>query len=109
MDFGKLDDISMVDFSLPADNPQTEVTLAAHPKNQTNFYVGPPIWSNPEWLGVIYPTNAKDRDLLYYYSRQFNTIELNVTHSKFRATKPSCDGKKQYLKTLNFVLNFHKL
>ncbi|WP_373330873.1 DUF72 domain-containing protein [Salmonirosea aquatica] len=31
-------------------------------------------------MGKIYPSNAKDKDFLYHYTRQFNTIELNMTH-----------------------------
>jgi uncharacterized protein YecE (DUF72 family) len=81
MDFGKLQDISNVDFSLPPENPLTIKTLDLAPKNQKpNIYIGPPIWANKDWIGKIYPFNAKDKDFLHYYTRQFNTIELNVTH-----------------------------
>lgn len=80
MDFGKLEDISKVDFKLPADNIFTEKVLKEATQSKPEIFVGPPIWSNPEWVGVIYPSNAKDKDMLYHYSRQFNTIELNVTH-----------------------------
>ncbi|MEZ4905865.1 MAG: DUF72 domain-containing protein [Spirosomataceae bacterium] len=50
----------------------------AYPSPQC--FVGPPIWANKQWVGKIYPSNAKEKDFLYYYTRQFNTIELNVTH-----------------------------
>jgi uncharacterized protein YecE (DUF72 family) len=33
-----------------------------------------------EWLGSFYPKNAKAQDFLRFYSRQFNTIELNSTY-----------------------------
>lgn len=83
MDFGKLEDISGVNFSLPPDHPFTSKALknstASTPKTNLCF-VGPPIWANKEWLGKIYPTTAKEKDFLYHYTRQFNTIELNVTH-----------------------------
>ena len=81
MDFGKLDYIEDVDFTLPDPHRFTTETLAdAKPSTKKEVYVGPPIWANREWVGKIYPTNAKDKDFLYYYTRQFNTIELNVTH-----------------------------
>jgi uncharacterized protein YecE (DUF72 family) len=81
MDFGKLTDISGVDFRMPPTPPLTTQVLQAQPPPQTpQFFVGPPIWNNKEWLGKIYPTAAKDKDFLYHYARQFNTIELNVTH-----------------------------
>ena len=81
MDFGKLDDISNVNFTLPAAHPFTHQVLKnASGNNSTLCFVGPPIWSNKEWVGKIYPTTAKEKDFLYHYTRQFNTIELNVTH-----------------------------
>jgi uncharacterized protein YecE (DUF72 family) len=81
MDFGKLDDISNVNFTLLPDNPLTHVVLEANLNHQKpQIFIGPPIWANRDWVGKIYPSNAKDKDYLYYYSRQFNTIELNVTH-----------------------------
>ena len=81
MDFGKLQDISKVDFTLPPDNPLTAKTLNLATKtSKSNIYIGPPIWANKDWIGKIYPFNAKEKDLLHYYTRQFNTIELNVTH-----------------------------
>lgn len=81
MDFGKLQDISNVDFTLPPDNLLTTKTLASSQKtSKPTLYIGPPIWANKDWIGKIYPSNAKDSNFLYYYTRQFNTIELNVTH-----------------------------
>ncbi|MFN4144372.1 MAG: DUF72 domain-containing protein [Runella sp.] len=88
MDFGKLDDISGVDFTLPADHPFTlqalqkhHTTIPHHPIiTSPQVFIGPPIWNNKSWLGKIYPSTAKEKDFLYHYSRQFNTIELNVTH-----------------------------
>lgn len=81
MDFGKLQDISNVDFTIPSDNPLTSRTLdLASKPTKPALYFGPPIWANKDWVGKIYPNNAKDKDFLYHYTRQFNTIELNVTH-----------------------------
>jgi uncharacterized protein YecE (DUF72 family) len=79
MDFGKLNDIIGVDLSLPAANPFTQSVLT-DTNGQKRCFVGPPIWANKEWIGKIYPSNAKEKDFLYHYARQFNTIELNVTH-----------------------------
>ena len=79
MDFGKLNDVSKVDFSLADDHFFTAQQLKPS-QHQPTVYVGPPIWSNREWVGKIYPHYAKEADFLSHYSRQFNTIELNVTH-----------------------------
>ncbi len=81
MDFGKVDDLSAIDFTLPAPHPLTAQVLANSPKvAQPQIYIGPPVWSNKEWVGKIYPSTAREKDFLHHYSRQFNTIELNVTH-----------------------------
>jgi uncharacterized protein YecE (DUF72 family) len=82
MDFGKLSNISSVDFTLPPDAPQTKVVLQKNAKQpgKPAIYVGCPIWTNKDWLGKIYPSSAKEKDFLFHYSRQFNTIELNTTH-----------------------------
>ena len=82
MDFGKLDDISKVDFSLPPDNLfTTKILNNSICKSQNpQIKIGLTVWANKDWVGKIYPANAKEKDFLYYYSRQFNTIELNTTH-----------------------------
>lgn len=83
MDFGKLSNIDSVDFNLPPDVKETGIILAnnsAHVPAKPAIYIGCPIWVSKEWLGKIYPAAAKDKDYLYHYTRQFNTIELNTTH-----------------------------
>ncbi len=79
MDFGKLKDVSEVDFSFRKEDEFNAISLQKYdPKFR--IYLGLPVWSNRAWLGKIYPTKAKESDFLYHYSQQFNTIELNVTH-----------------------------
>lgn len=81
MKFGKLSDISQVDFKLPADPESTKAVLDNLPKaEQSNLYVGCTGWSMKEWVGSVYPTKTKTKDYLTHYAKQFNTIELNTTH-----------------------------
>ncbi len=80
MDFGKVDNPDLIDFTLPPDHPQTAITLAESRNKSLRVYVGLPIWANKEWAGKIYPGTARDKEFLHYYTRQFNTIELNTTH-----------------------------
>lgn len=82
MDFGKLPSIEKVDFTLPIDHTAT-LSLLNKAKNEAHIpqiYIGCPVWSTKEWVGKWYPLTAKEKDYLHYYSRQFNTIELNTTH-----------------------------
>ncbi|QHT69135.1 DUF72 domain-containing protein [Rhodocytophaga rosea] len=83
MDFGKLSSIEAVDFTLPPDAVATSRVLSKHVLQNPGkpaIYIGCPIWASKEWAGKIYPASAKEKDYLYHYSRQFNTIELNTTH-----------------------------
>lgn len=80
MDFGKLSDISQVDFTLPAESEENKRVLPQIPTAQAEIYVGCPVWSQKEWVGKIYPQNAQSKDFLRYYAEQFNSIELNTTH-----------------------------
>lgn len=79
MDFGKLSDISGVDFSLPPDHPQT-LQKVGHQANTLEVFVGCPVWACDSWVGKWYPAGTPPKDFLRHYARQFNTIELNTTH-----------------------------
>lgn len=82
MEFGKLPDISGVDFTLPPDAPGLSTLLEQAPGESIlpHFYIGCTGWGMPEWVGSVYPTGAKSKDFLHYYGLQFNTIEHNTTH-----------------------------
>jgi uncharacterized protein YecE (DUF72 family) len=82
MDFGKVADLSKVNFSLPDDADFTQQVLKQYHPSTPQILIGAPVWSNKEWNGKIYPANCKPAEMLYHYSRQFNTIELNLTHYK---------------------------
>lgn len=81
MDFGRLPDIGQIDFTLPPDHPASAGILVKnqHP-NKPKLYLGCPTWSNKPWIGTYYPAGAQDAQLLYWYARQFNTLEMNTTH-----------------------------
>lgn len=77
MKFGRLDQPELIDFTLPEDHPDTKKVLrnsnAAQP---LRVYVGCAKWNKAD-LKNFYPRGTKDE--LTYYSRQFNSIELNAT------------------------------
>jgi uncharacterized protein YecE (DUF72 family) len=81
MKFGKLADISQVDFSLPGEPAANEKIMQQFqaPKEQC-LLIGCTGWSMKEWVGKLYPPKVKTSEYLFYYSRQFSTIELNTTH-----------------------------
>ncbi|MBL0020607.1 MAG: DUF72 domain-containing protein [Bacteroidetes bacterium] len=76
-------DISAVDFTLPPDSERTLRVLSRAAQNaqgQLKVFIGATGWGNNEWLGTWYPARTKPIDFLEHYSRQFNTIEFNMTH-----------------------------
>jgi len=95
VDFGKLSDISQVDFSLPAESKENKRILPQKPATKPQIYVGCPIWSQKEWVGKIYPPNAPSKDFLRYYAEQFNSIELNTTHYRIPDRETILQWKSQ--------------
>lgn len=81
MNFGKLTDLSHVDFKLPADHAQTKSVLVnVRERQPLKVFIGATGWSNPEWNGTWYPKGTRASDYLQHYSRLFGTIEFNTTH-----------------------------
>ncbi|MCK9641662.1 MAG: DUF72 domain-containing protein [Prolixibacteraceae bacterium] len=77
MKFGHLDQPELIDFTLPADHPANEKILRqCMGEKPLKVYVGCAKW-NKQDLKNFYPRGTKDE--LAYYSRQFNSIELNAT------------------------------
>ena len=81
MEFGKLEHIENVDWSLP---PIGEDSISyiqnLRASKESEFFIGTPAWGRPEWLGGIYPEKTKAADFLKFYARNFTCIELNTTH-----------------------------
>ncbi len=95
MDFGKTQQPDKVVWDLPPDAVITARTLAEHERltETGQVFVGCPIWSNKAWRGSLYPPQAKEKEFLRFYARQFNAIELNVTHYQV----PTSDTIAQWL------------
>jgi uncharacterized protein YecE (DUF72 family) len=106
VDFGKLSDISRVDFSLPAESKENERVLPQKPAPEPQIYVGCPIWSQKEWIGKIYPQNAQSKDFLRYYAEQFNSIELNTTHYRIPDRETILQWKSQVGADFRFAPKF---
>ncbi len=74
MKFGKVEDPSAIDYTLPTDHIDTGKVLGK--KVQPNVYIGCAKWNKAD-LKSFYPKGTKDE--LAYYATQFNSIELNAT------------------------------
>ena len=90
MEFGKVKDLSNIDFTLPSDSVETVNLLRgaiSHRVDLPRIYIGCTGWHNKEWVGWVYPKGCKSMDYLHFYSRQFNTIEMNTTHYRIPTLK----------------------
>lgn len=76
MQFGKVEDPSKIDFTLPKDHPKTKEILEQNKKGLENISIGCAKWNKTDLKG-FYPKGTKDE--LTYYATQFNSIELNAT------------------------------
>ena len=82
MKFGVTDNIDNLDLSLPEDHPLTiSYFKSLKPAGDPKIYFGGAKWGKKEWIGTVYPPGTKD--LLSYYAKLFNTIELNATYHRF--------------------------
>ncbi len=80
MKFGKVENPELIDFTLPEDHPDTKRVLGQHKnKGDLEAFIGCAKWNRTDLKG-FYPRGTKDE--LTYYSRQFNSIELNATFYK---------------------------
>lgn len=102
MEFGKLKDISKVDFSMGRVPNHSSKLLKRLPSSteKASIYFGCTGWGMKEWLGKYYPLKTKAKEYLYHYSRQFSTIELNTTH--YRIPSPETIKNWYQLAEKNF-------
>lgn len=104
MKFGKVDKPEHIDFTFPADHPDTEVVLAKTGTGKAlKAYVGCAKWNRQD-LKNFYPRGTKDE--LAYYSTQFNSIEMNAT---FYRIFPAEQYQKWYDKTPDNFKFFPKM
>ncbi len=103
MQFGKVENPDEIDFILPEDHKDTSEVLRKTNTGNLSVYVGCAKWNKQDLKG-FYPRGTKDE--LEYYSKQFNSIELNAT---FYRIFPEDQFKKWYDKTPSGFKFFPKL
>ncbi|MBL4677464.1 MAG: DUF72 domain-containing protein, partial [Mucilaginibacter sp.] len=81
MEFGHVyESLNTVDFTLPPDGEFTAQALSNETKaGALNIYIGAPKWGQKSWKGLIYPKLALDKELLGFYSQNFNAVEFGPT------------------------------
>lgn len=86
MHFGRLSHIEGIDFNLPPDTIRTEKFLSLPRQNQTEMFIGCPIWASRHWVGSLYPFGTKSADFLKEYAKHFKTVEVNSTFYSYLDT-----------------------
>ncbi len=79
MHFGRVEDLTGIDLSLPADAPRTTGLLKLAWGGKGRVHAGCPVWTNADWVGSLYPEGTKPADYLAAYAEQLGTVELNST------------------------------
>lgn len=83
MKFGKLDDISDVEFTLPPVEQDALEGIQKWPEREPGIWMGGTMWNIKSWKETgFYPAGTRIKDFPSAYCRQFGTIELNATHYK---------------------------
>jgi uncharacterized protein YecE (DUF72 family) len=82
MEFGRISDLSQVDYALPALTARSRALLASAPApNAADEWLrlGAPAFRHREWLGTLYPASSNAYDWLSLYASKLSAIELNST------------------------------
>jgi uncharacterized protein YecE (DUF72 family) len=77
MEFGKVEDPSLVDFTLAPDPATNRRFLSGTTNPDFSFFFGTSQWHDPGYYGTLYPEKIKKGEELLWYGKQFNTIEFN--------------------------------
>ncbi len=89
MEFGKLETVEGVDWTLPVVSEKTVQYLNHYlsgslsrslSERKLDLRFGTPAWAHREWVGKIYPKGCKPTDFLQHYSKQYGAIEFNSSH-----------------------------
>lgn len=111
MEFGKLDNIDSVNWTLPVDDPKNSSHLSDSSSTipaDFKLYLGTPAWGAKSWIGKIYPPKTPPQEFLHHYSRNFTCIELNTTHYRIPDEKTVHDWQSQVPANFKFCPKVHK-
>lgn len=95
MEFGRVEELETVDFSLPAEPSFNKQILSGKKNENAKIYIGCAKWGRPEWVGKIYPEKTKEKNFLQHYVEHYNSIELNATHYKIYGAKAIANWKEK--------------
>jgi uncharacterized protein YecE (DUF72 family) len=103
MEFGLINDLNEVDFTLPPDTELTNKTLQEK-RGDGDFkvFIGASKWGEKSWKGQIYPKRTPDNQLLGLYSENFNCVEFGPSFYKVPTTEEVGRWASQVADSSNF-------
>lgn len=72
------------------------------------IYIGTSGFSYDDWAGVYYPPRLPKRDWLAFYSREFNTLEVNATYYALPSPKTMARMALKTLEGFLFTVKAHQ-
>ena len=108
MEFGRVDSLDNIDFTLPPDDEGTTRLLKNLQSTQTKpqVFVGCAKWGRKDWIGKVYPPKTKEADFLKLYAQNFNCIELNATFYKIPSHRQAASWSIQVGENFRFFPKF---
>jgi uncharacterized protein YecE (DUF72 family) len=73
------------------------------------IYVGTSGWQYYHWKGKFYPEDLPSKDFLKFYSKYFNTVEVNTSFYHFTKKSTFEKWKKEINKNFLFSIKLHRL
>ena len=100
--------LSSISWQLPEDSVQTKQFLASLPPYQKipQIYIGCAVFTDPSFVGTIYPPKTKSKNFLSCYTKQFNALELNSTFYGIPPLSRILQWKKNVTKPFHFCPKF---
>jgi len=72
------------------------------------IYLGTMGWSYPFWVGKLYPCYSKQQDYLKYYSREFNSVEIDYTFYRIPSKTSVLEWGSSVPNDFQFSVKMHR-
>ncbi|MEM5815099.1 MAG: DUF72 domain-containing protein [Candidatus Aenigmatarchaeota archaeon] len=73
------------------------------------IYIGTSGWQYYHWKGKFYPEDLPSKDFLKFYSKYFNTVEVNTSFYHFTKKSTFEKWQKEVNKNFLFSIKLHRL
>ncbi len=77
MHFGRVEQDKDLSLTLPAARERTLRYLQLPHQGAGRVYPAAPIWAERQWVGTLYPEDARPGEFLRYYAQRYKSVEYN--------------------------------